>query len=129
MSDAWASTPSIHARTRAAGVVDPLHPALERADEDPAAAVVEQEQEELVLRLEVAVEGLGGEAGLGQDLPQRRVDVAGALDEVVGGLEHPLDLVGVLRAPVAERAVDRPVRQGAHEVVPTKALAPLCPEQ
>ena len=77
------------------GRVDPLHPALE-GGEEPASAVVEQEEEQLVLRLEVPVEGLGGEAGLGQDLPQRRVDVAGALDEVVGGLEHPLDLVGVL---------------------------------
>ncbi len=108
------------------GRVDPLHPALE-GGEEPSSAVVEQEEEQLVLGLEVPVEGLGGEAGLGQDLPQRRVDVAGALDEVVRGLEHALDLVGVLRAPVPERTIDRPLGQGSPQVFRHSA-APVHPD-
>jgi len=83
----------------------PAHAVLE-VGEQPAPAVIEEEQQELVLRVEVLVEALQRELGLLEDRPQRRVDVAGPLDHPVGGVEHLLDLGLVLGAPLGDGPFD-----------------------
>ena len=57
-----------------------------------AAAVVEDHQEQLVLGTEVAVEGLGGQARLGQDVAHLGLDRALPFDHPVGRLDDAVDL-------------------------------------
>ena len=58
-----------------------------------AAPVVEDHEEQLVLRCEVPVEGGAGEAGLDEDVAHLRVDGAGALHHLVRRVDDAGDVL------------------------------------
>jgi hypothetical protein len=110
---------------RGQDAVDPgPHPVLRLAarghavlqvTEEPPPAVVEQEQQQLVLGLEVAVEGLGRQSGLAEDVAERGIEGPCPLDQPVGRLDDALHLLHVLDAPVGHRTRQGPLGQRVGE--------------
>ena len=96
------------------------HPVLEVADQ-PAATVVEEEEQQLVLRLEVAVEALGRQLRLPKDVPKAWIELARPLDDPVRRVEDPLDLLDVLGATFGDRALDGTAGDRLGEVRPGHA--------
>ncbi len=80
------------------------------------APVIEQGQQQLVLRAEMPVERLGRDPRLAQDVAHGRVEAAGAFDDLVGGGDDALDLVGIGGLPSGQRPGDGPVDQRAADL-------------
>ena len=84
-----------------------VHAMGEVLDETPT-SFVEKDQHELVLRLEVAVEPLGRESCVGQDVAEGGLEASGLLDELVGGLHDAPHLALVPNLTIGHRALEGP---------------------
>ena len=88
-----------------------VHPVPEVAGQT-VSAVPQEDEHELVLGVEVSVEGLGREAGLVEDVAELRVHRALALDDAVGGLDDAIDVLGRGAAMGRDGPGDGAVDQG-----------------